>query len=218
MTKARREAIKRAVDAYAAVLAYRPLDAHADDLDRIRVSAYEALDEDDKIEAQRLMAEVNPSHNPSDIGLVLLGHLTALEWIAPNGRKGHVRWPLERAPLLAYDGRGRLHIVTGARSTGVAASSAASSSYASTHWGNVGHGALLEGSELRGPFTARDLVGRGTRVTYTTTKGGSRVTDYEHEWGEGARGAWRPPEVMRSGSAFALSGGTYRVTSRGIVG
>jgi hypothetical protein len=155
--------------------------------------------------------------NPSDVGLVLLGHLTALEWVSPGGRKGHARWPIERAPLLAYDGRGRLHIVTGGRSSG-AASSAQRGSYASTHWGDAGRGALLEGSELRGPFTARDLLGTGTSITYTTTKGGSRVTDYEHEWGEGARGAWRPPAVMRSEGAYALSGGSYRVTSRGIVG
>jgi hypothetical protein len=174
-----------------------------------------------ELEAQAAMM-TEPEHgaepNPQDVGLVLLGHLTSIEWIDSKGRRGRERWPLERAPLLAYDGRGRLHIVTGAASRGEASGSAARASYASTHWGNTGRGALLAGETLRGPFTARDLLGTSTSITYTTTKGGSRVTDYEHEWGEGARGAWRPPAVMRVIGRYALSGGTYRVTSRGIVG
>lgn len=140
------------------------------------------------------------------MGLVLLGLLTKLQWVG-----GEKRWGLRTAPLLAYDREGRLHIVSGRTPRG-ASSSAARSSYAETHWGNRALGALVEGRELRPPFAAGERLGAGTSIVYTAAKAGPELVDYEHAWGA------RAPVVVRAHGLYALEGGSYRVTGRGIVG
>lgn len=155
--------------------------------------------------------------NPGGASLVLLGKLTALEYESA-GRRRVLRWSLRSAPLLAYDRGGRLHVVFGASARGKA-SSDARSEYRRTHWGRGGRGQILSGRELAGPFRGVKRLGRSTRITYTTRKGfDSDLTDYVHQWGEGARGSFEAPIVVAQSGMIALSGGTYRVTARGIVG
>lgn len=164
------------------------------------------------------------ARNPSGgAGLVLLGRLTALDYLE-GGRRRALRWAYRSAPLLAYDGAGRLHVVYG-RSVVGRASSAERREYARTHWGKAGRGEVIDGQEARAPF---DVLGVSTSITYTTEKGADReLVDYVHEWGEGARGAFTAPTVVAhrcSGGRcpgrglVAISGGSYRVTERGIVG
>lgn len=156
--------------------------------------------------------------------LVLLGRLTLLDYVDASGRVRVLRWAFTRAPLLAYDAGGRLHIVHGRRVTG-RASQAARDEYARSHWGQRGEGDALEGSEALAPF---ERLGTSRTITYTTTKGADReLVDYVHEWGEGGRGRFVAPVVVRhkcgakrcaGNGLVALAGGSYRVTERGIVG
>lgn len=147
--------------------------------------------------------------------LVVLGALTELEYLTRSGERAAWRWSLRDAPALAYDRAGRLFVVFGGRKLG-AASPAARREYARTHWGIPGRGELRDGRVLVG---AASVLGRGTRITYTTRKGtDAALVDYVHEWGEGARGAFEAPWIVRQGERVALAGGTYRVNERGIVG
>lgn len=150
--------------------------------------------------------------------LVALGKLTALEFEA-RGRRRVFRWGLRSAPILAYDDAGRLHVVFASHVIGKASKEGASE-YARTHWGQKGRGAELDGKCLAGPFRGAERLGRSTRITYTTRKGSDpEPTDYVHEWGDGAKGGrFVAPVVVAQRGMIALSGGTYRVTSRGIVG
>lgn len=130
---------------------------------------------------------------------------------------------MRKAPLLAYDARGKLHIVYRPRVVG-RASEASEAEYERVHWGERGRGQILDGVEARAPF--RDL-GVAEIITYTTRKGDPELVDWVHTFGEGARGSWIPPMVREhvcqkkscAGSGtIRLVGGTYRVTERGIVG
>ncbi len=162
--------------------------------------------------------------NPA-MRLVELGKLTRLVYEGEGGRKpSELRWSLRSAPTLAYDKAGRLFIVYGGGRVR-SANAKERAEYARTHWGQVGPGEVRAASMACAPLRR---LGKGLSVTYTTRKGGDTdLVDYEHPWGEGARGAWTPPVVVahRCGAPkcagmgmIALVGGTYRVTERGIVG
>lgn len=149
--------------------------------------------------------------------LVTLGALTEIIFRGATGHEQAMRWSLRSAPLLAYDTAGRLFVVYAEAAVGKA-SKAARKSYAKTHWGKPGRGNELEGAIVVG---AARVSGVGISVTYTTQKGAdAQPVDYVHAWGEGAREKWKAPLVVHDGTdhRVAFSGGTYRVTERGIVG
>lgn len=153
--------------------------------------------------------ERNPS---SHFVLVELGKLTALRW-----KGGASHWPLAAAPSLVYDDKGRLLIVYDAAISSEHAPGKARDEYIRSHWGEQPKHATVHIGELAwAPFVT---CGVGTSITYTTRKGSREIVDYEHEWGEGASGPFRAPTVRKGArERYALSGGTYRVTERGIVG
>lgn len=153
------------------------------------------------------------------IELGLLRELTVFDGARFN-------WGRRNAPILAYDKRGRLHIVYPTGYVIGVATAKQQARYRTTHWGIAGDGQVLEADFARtGPFKS---LGIGRTIVYETRKGFDRdPVEYEHEWGEGARGTWRAPSIeehvctgcrcaMRG--ALRLRGGTYRVTERGIVG
>lgn len=148
--------------------------------------------------------------------LVELGALTEIVTRGPTGHTSR-RWALRSAPILAYDTAGRLFVVYPTNKGG-RATAAARKSYARTHWGQTGQGREVDGAIVVG--SAR-VLGVGVSVTYTTRKGAdAEPVDYVHEWGEGVSGPWKAPLVVHDGTdpKVAFSGGTYRVTERGIVG
>ncbi len=163
-------------------------------------------------------------------GLVLLGLLTGLVFTSSAGKRFALSWPLKTAPLLAYDGAGRLFIVYRGKVEGPS-SGAQQKEYARTHWGAPSGGKLLGGGAAVGPFC---VVGEATDVTYTTKKGlgsSAKLVDWVHEFGEGSRKKLVRPRLVthdcRAGhcgprcaarGALGLSGGSYHVTERGIVG
>jgi hypothetical protein len=163
--------------------------------------------------------------------LTNLGALTELVGRDLRTKRVRVmRWPVTKAPTLAYDKDGRLFIVYGAR-VERPTTAKESAEYRRTHWGRRGRGVLTSGGVAVAPFRR---VMAGESITYTTEKGtDSGPVDYVHAWGEGARGKWLPPivvehechpETCRRGAkcaakgAIALMGGTYKVNDRGIVG
>lgn len=149
--------------------------------------------------------------------LVELGALTEIVTRGATGHTSRMRWALRSAPILAYDTAGRLFVVYPTNKGG-RATAAARKSYARTHWGQTGQGREVDGAIVVG--SAR-VLGVGVSVTYTTRKGAdAEPVDYVHEWGEGASGPWTAPLVVHDGTdpKVAFSGGTYRVTERGIVG
>lgn len=160
--------------------------------------------------------------------LVELGRMTELEVEQAPDRKIHaMRWDYARAPILAYDQRGRLFVVYGAHATGKA-SAEEDAEYKRSHWGKSPHGRVYSATIAERPLV---LVGTSTRITYTTKKGRDvELTDYVHAWGEGAAFGTKvePPRVFehrcKSGAgckenrALCIVGGSYRVTPDGIVG
>lgn len=156
-----------------------------------------------------------PGAAPARGDLIELGLLTGLDGM---------RWSMRAAPVLAYDANARLFVVYAGRV--VAPSNAAQRRrYARTHWGLSGPGATRAGAVADGPFVS---LGPSASIQYTTRKGGDReLVDYVHEWGEGGAGRFVPPTVLAHdcgnrrcpwSGAIVLSGGTYRVEDRGIVG
>lgn len=166
--------------------------------------------------------------NPSAGELVELGKLTKLvARDAATGRQRVMRWGLRKAPILAYDAhapRANMLIVYPVGRRGQA-SAAAVHEYARTHWGKSGKGSRVDGLRALAPLAT---IGPAIQIVYTTEKGGDAApTDYEHDFGEGSRGAWTPPAVVEhackakkcdAAGMVALRGGSYRVTDRGIVG
>ena len=151
--------------------------------------------------------------------LVELGLMTFVAWLDASGRRRVRRWGLRSAPILAYDREGRLSVVYGDRPAGKATAEGAAS-YKRTHWGQRGQGERVAGSRLEG---AAKTLGTAVEVIYTTRKGiDAEPVDYWHVFGEGARGAWKPPTLVHdpklAGDPLAFRGGSYRVTERGIVG
>jgi hypothetical protein len=130
-------------------------------------------------------------------------------------------WGLRSAPVLAYDGAGRLFIVYGRRVV-AASSKLQRDEYKRIHWGAAGRGELAGGGVAPGPFRDR---GPCLAITYTTKKGTDAApVDYVHAF-EGERPRI-VEHVCRGGcastcaarGALALHGGSYRLEKRGIVG
>ncbi len=171
----------------------------------------------------------NPGAAPPVGKLTELGILTELGFATVDTRKAIVvvlAWSLRDAPVLAYDTQGRLFIVYAGK-VARPSSRAELEEYARTHWGAKGRGDVRDGGRAVGPFRT---LGRGTSIQYTTKKGSDRrLVNYVHEWGEGGSKAFTPPAIVehdckrcgpRCGArgALALSGGSYVVNDRGIVG
>jgi hypothetical protein len=162
--------------------------------------------------------------------LVELGRLVRMVYRARGVRV--VEWPERGAPLLCYEStqkKAPLLIVYGGRRIG-GASLGGAAEYARTHWGRVGHLQEVSGATLEGDL---EVLGPCVSVSYVTRKGDSpEVFEFVHDFGtvEGPGGKpkklprFTPPEVCTSRSrgvprgTFQLAGGTYRVTSHGIVG
>lgn len=160
--------------------------------------------------------------------LVELGRMTELEVEQAPDRKIHVmRWAYDRAPILAYDARGRLFVVYGAQASGKATAEE-DAEYKLSHWGKSPHGKVYSATIAERPLV---LVGVSTRIVYTTKKGRDvELTDYVHAWGEGAPMGTKveAPRVYehrcqaragcKENRALCIVGGSYRVTPDGIVG
>jgi hypothetical protein len=193
-------------------------------------AGYGAVEESGKHKGQaRLFNPRERFRVPVPAGrLVELGRMTELEVEQAPDRKIHaMRWDYARAPILAYDQRGRLFVVYGAHASGKA-SAEEDAEYRRSHWGKSPHGRVYSATIAERPLA---LVGTSTRITYTTKKGRDvELTDYVHAWGEGAAFGTKvePPRVYehrcKSGAgckenrALCIVGGSYRVTPDGIVG
>lgn len=193
-------------------------------------AGYGAVEESGKHKGQtRLFNPRTRFRVPVPAGrLVELGRMTELEVEQAPDRKIHaMRWDYARAPILAYDQRGRLFVVYGAHATGKA-SAEEDAEYKRSHWGKSPHGRVYSATIAERPLV---LVGTSTRITYTTKKGRDiELTDYVHAWGEGAAFGTKvePPRIFehrcKSGAgckenrALCIVGGSYRVTPDGIVG
>lgn len=156
--------------------------------------------------------------------LTLLGDLTRLRYRAFGGVVKTARWALRSAPSLVYDDRGRLFIAYDAAPMRPA-TPPETREYTRTHWGDRGAVEVLTGHRALAPVVT---LGEGVDLTYTTSKAGE-LADWTHAWGDGfpRPTRWQAPSIVthRCGipgcpmdHAIALVGGTYRVTSRGIVG
>lgn len=169
----------------------------------------------------RNLLEFNPAPEGA---LTELGKLTRLE---PTRGK-ILRWSLRQAPSLAYDDAGRLFIVY----TGKIVRSSTPAEireYGRTHWGQTATGKVRAGGVAPLPFVR---LATAKSITYTTKKGAdAELVDYVHPFGEGASSrGFLPPQIVEheclggcgprcaARGALALHGGSYRVTSRGIVG
>lgn len=173
-------------------------------------------------EYERSLTRSNP-----DAGLIELGALTSLEYRPMDGgRKRTMRWSLSKAPILAYQSRGRGTLVVVYPVAVVGKSSAAAAKeYAKKHWGRAGAGERTAGDVALAPL---DELGDIIAITYTTEKAGDAdLVDYHHIFGDGAKGEWVPPAVLEHrcnaprcahAGRVALRGGTYSVTTHGIVG
>lgn len=165
---------------------------------------------------------------PRALTVTALGLLTGIT-VAEVGGVASYTWPLRDAPILSFDERGRLHIVYAGKVVRPS-TTLERKEYKRTHWGQSGTGKVREGGVATPPLIT---LGRGVEIQYTTRKGTDReLTDYRHEWGEGApKGKrWVAPSVAvhrckggcapgcAASGALALVGGTYRVDTRGIVG
>jgi len=156
------------------------------------------------------------------------GPLTALGRLTRIGYgKGGRAWALASSPWLAYDEAGRLHVFYAGK-VDRGATPVEVTEYKRTHWGAEPAGKVRGGGVAPGPWTE---LGPGTSITYTTRKGeDSDLVDYVHAWGEGGRRKFTAPVVVEHAckggcrttcaarGAIALSGGSYAVSSRGIVG
>lgn len=149
--------------------------------------------------------------------LTELGKLVSIAYRDESGRRRVKRWGVRGAPVLAYDARGKLHVVFGAKVVGDAAR-AGVDEYARTHWGQRGAGEVSRGRVLERGRDERRL-GPVLEITYATTKGTDRETvHYWHTFGDGAKGQFVPPGLFEAAPYVMLRGGSYTVTKHGIVG
>lgn len=159
--------------------------------------------------------------------LVELGRLVRIEWRGAGRAMRAASWSLRSAPIVAYETtrkRAPLLLVYGARTIG-RASIGGVAAYARTHWGKLGNMREVEGSTLEGDDLR--VLGPCHRVIYATRKGSDELVEYDHVFGtdeDGPVKRFTPPDVCTSNGAgvprgtLQLAGGTYRVTSHGIVG
>jgi hypothetical protein len=160
-------------------------------------------------------------------GLVLLGELVSLAYLsrrhAALGRSVQ-RFFRPRSVLLAYEpSTSRLSLVYAPKVTG-RSSAAARKEYGRTHWGKAGAGQALEGDALEGDAPE---VGTIKALTYATRKGADpELVNYSHTFGDLGAGRFDPdftPPVLEGATVggrqmLRLRGGSYKVTSHGIVG
>ncbi|NBU16713.1 MAG: hypothetical protein EBS48_06825 [Actinobacteria bacterium] len=156
--------------------------------------------------------------------LIVLGELVSVRYRpSGGGRQVTIRFSARDAPVLAYGATAkRLAIVYRPRVTGKS-SPDARREYARTHWGLAGDGERLAGIVCGGK--ARHL-GTLTEITYGTRKGSDRETvNYWHVFakpGEGGVARPLPPHLQEGTCAgramLRILGGTYTVTTHGIVG
>lgn len=165
--------------------------------------------------------------NPSG-ALVALGRLTRMVVTPSRGSRPLVLcWAVSRAPVLAYDEAGKLHVVYMGR-VERASTEAEIKEYKRTHWGAQPTGKVSGGGVAVPPW---ETLGTGVSITYTTKKGrDAELVDWVHPWGEGGPRKFTAPRIVahkcRGGCAtrcgargsIALAGGTYSVSERGIVG
>lgn len=197
--------------------------------------ATRARQEEEERDAGAFDSFLNPGRVPRDTRtLMWLGLLTRLELV--KGRA--IEWSLREAPILAYDPKrtkaGGACLVICYRGRIVRASTSAElREYRRKHWGASRDGVIPEGSvrdctRAVGPFRP---LGVSTSITYTTKKGlDAAIVDWVHPWGEGARRALQRPTVEEhackggcgprcaAAGSIRLSGGTYSLEDRGIVG
>jgi len=144
--------------------------------------------------------------NPTE--LVVLGRLSRLkladgrEVIAPRGT------------VVAYDPsrkQASLVFVFGVTRSRRRAPERLEREYRNTHWGRTGAWGIGRG-EMPTPKGAGTPI---LTIVYTTEKGADASSvDYAHDFD----GQTLPRYIKGSGRTFQIRGGTYRVTSRGIVG
>lgn len=163
--------------------------------------------------------------------LVELGRLVRIEWREGRAKRSRA-WRLRGAPVLGYETtleRASLLIVYRPRVVG-RASMRGVAHYARTHWGKLGDMNEVEGDTLEGDDL--EVLGPCHRVIYATRKGSDELVDFDHVFGavEGPGGKpkmlrrFTAPDLCTSSSpgvprgTIQLAGGTYRVTSHGIVG
>ncbi len=178
-------------------------------------------------EAAQRTPQKNPGKEPA---LVQLGLLTRLDL----GRGRVLRWSLKDAPILAYDpslvAPGGACLVIAYRDGKVCRTSteAECEEYRAKHWGAVPIGHVRCLGRAVGPYKS---LGPSVAITYTTKKGlDSKLVDYVHPWGEGASRRCIRPIVEEHAcgkgcgarcaarGAIRLTGGTYSLENRGIVG
>ncbi len=175
-------------------------------------------------------AAKNPGAKGGAPALVQLGLLTRLDL----GRGRVLRWSLKDAPILAYDpalvAPGGACLVIAYRDGKVCrtSSEAECREYRAKHWGAVPIGHVRCLGRAVGPYKS---LGPSVAITYTTKKGlDSKLVDYVHPWGEGSSRRCVRPIVEEHACSKAcgsrcaakgsirLSGGTYSLEDRGIVG
>lgn len=193
-------------------------DAVAQELRELRVRQ----EEEDR-EGGAFGALLNPSV------LNQLGMLTRLD--LADGTV--LSWSLRDAPVLAYDPQrtkagGRCLVLCYRGRVVRPSTKAERREYLAKHWDAVPEGKVRDCGSAVGPYKS---LGPSTSITYTTRKGAeAKLTDYVHPWGEGAmRRCVRPkveehacgrgcgPRCAAKG-AIRLTGGTYSLEDRGIVG
>lgn len=152
-----------------------------------------------------------------------LGRLTEITFLDP--KKKSRRWPLSRAPILAVTPEKRLVVLYNPVVTGKAGAKERAK-YTLLHWGNLGQGKAIDAYMPQGPW---GRLGAAKSIVYTTKKGSRELVDFDHKWGDGAPRGKRviPPFYAEHACRDAkcpqrgwlkISGGTYSVTTRGIVG
>lgn len=103
------------------------------------------------------------------------------------------------------------------------AAAKAARAYRRVHWGHAGDGAAPKASIVNGDHGTLVVLGELASATYETTKGGDRARPalWRHDF-EGSRPLLVFHDCDRPGCAekgkMTIAGGTYRVTTRGIVG
>lgn len=196
----------------------RAMNLQAAWIERFRSEGHELKNKDD---GKAFVWEQQPEDRgliPNPSPFVEMGRITRLE-----GARFDLRWPLNRAPLLAVvvDKKAGAVIAYRGRKAVRAATEAEAKEWRKIHWGREPKGKAWDAGIAPAPWRT---VGAVHRITYTTRKGtDAELVDYVHAF-ERTRPTLKAhdcgPCLPRCASAHALQlfGGSYRVTERGIVG